>query len=120
MRQVITVEIEVLEGKPEKENKESRSEEKKKECVWGIKSLTRNLGEIQEDGYKLLASDMLSEAEKDQLTDVMAYAKGAMRITEKMLAEKSDVSKERHMEIDEKADNFLAGLEGKESKTSEE
>lgn len=107
------MEIEVLEGKPEKENKESRSEEKKKECVWGIKSLTRNLGEIQEDGYKLLASDMLSEEEKDQLTDVMAYAKGAMKITEKMLAEKSDVSKEVHAEIDKKADSFLAGLEGK-------
>lgn len=113
------MEIEVLEGKTEREDKESRSEERKKECVWGIKSLTRNLGEIQEEGYKLLASDMLSEEEKDQLTDVMAYAKGAMRITDKMLAEKSDVSKERHMEIDRKADSFLAGLEGKEDKAEE-
>ena len=114
------MEIEVLKGETEKDNKTTRSEEKKKECVWGIKSITRSLGEIQEDGYKLLASDMLSEEEKDQLTDVMAYAKGAMRITDKMLAEKSDVSKERHMEIDRKADNFLAGLEGKEDDTSEE
>ena len=114
------MEIEVLEGKPEREDKESRYEERKKECVWGIKSFTRSLGEIQEDGYKLLASDMLSEKEKDQLTDVMAYAKGAMKITEKMLAEKSDVSKERHMEIDKKADDFLAGLEGKEDMTEKE
>ena len=107
------MEIEVLEGETKKDTKESRSEEKKKECVWGIKSITRNLGEIQEDGYKLLASDMLSEEEKDQLVDIMASAKGAMKITEKMLAEKSDVSKDRHMEIDRKADEFLAGLEGK-------
>lgn len=113
------MEIEVLEGKTEKDTKETRSEEKKKECVWGIKSIIRRLGEIQEDGYKLLASDMLSEEEKDQLTDVMAYAKGAMKITDKMLAEKSDVSKERHMEIDEKADNFLAGLEGKTDEKAE-
>lgn len=113
------MEIEVLEGKPEKETKETRLEGKKKECVWGIKSLTRNLGEIQEEGYKLLASDMLSEEEKDQLTDVMAYAKGAMKITEKMLAEKSDVSTERHMEIDKKADAFLSGLEGKSDEEKE-
>ncbi len=106
------MEIEILKGEG-RESGESRKEEKKKECVYGIKDITRSLGNISEEGYKLLASDMLSDEEKDQLTDVMAYAKGAMRITEKMLAEKSDVSEEMHKKIDEKADNFLAGLESK-------
>ena len=105
------MEIEILKGEGRKEG--GKDEEKKMECVHGIKSLTENLGEIQEDGYRLLASDMLSDEEKEQLTDVMAYAKGAMRITDKMLAEKSDVPEEMHKKIDEKADNFLAGLEGK-------
>lgn len=114
-----TVEIEILKGEG-KEGGEDRKDEKKKECVWGIKDITRSLGSIAEEGYKLLASDMLSDEEKDQLTDVMAYAKGAMRITDKMLAEKSDVSKEMHKKIDEKADNFLAGLEGKEDMSDKE
>ena len=113
------MEIEILKGEGKKSPKSSE-EEKKMECVHGIKSLTENLGEIQEDGYRLLSSDMLSEEEKDQLVDVMAAAKGAMRITEKMLAEKSDVSKERHAEIDKKADSFVAGLEGKEEIKDEE
>lgn len=104
------MEIEILKGEG---RKDGGKDEKKMECIHGIKSLTENLGEIQEDGYKLLASDMLSEEEKEQLTDVMAFAKGAMRITDKMLAEKSDVPEKMHKEIDKKADNFLAGLEGK-------
>ena len=107
------MEIEILKGEGKKGSDKGSEEEKKLECVHGIKELTENLGEIQETGYRLLASDMLSEEEKDQLVDIMASAKGAMKITEKMLAEKSDVSEERHMEIDKKADNFLAGLEGK-------
>ena len=112
------MEIEILKGEG-KERGDNRLEDKKKECVWGIKDITRSLGSISEEGYKLLASDMLSDEEKDQLTDVMAYAKGAMRITEKMLAEKSDVSEERHMEINRKADAFLAGLEGKTTEEKE-
>lgn len=113
------MEIEILKGEGRKGYDKSPEEEKKLECVHGIKELAENLGEVQENGYRLLASEMLSEKEKDQLVDIMASAKGAMRITEKMLAEKSDVSEERHMEIDKKADNFLAGLEGKEDKAEE-
>ena len=109
------MEIEILKG----EGKDKKGEDKKMECVYGIKSLTRNLGEIQEEGYRLLASDDLSDKEKDQLVDIMASAKGAMRITEKMLAEKSDVDEATHKKIDDKADAFLDGLEGKED-TEEE
>ena len=68
----------------------------------------------------MLASDFLSEEEKDQLTDVVAYAKGAMLITKKMLAENSDVPKERHIEIEKKADAFVAGLEGEDKSEDEE
>lgn len=50
----------------------------------------------------------------------MASAKGAMRITEKMLAEKSDVDKATHEKIDKKADAFLEGLGTEEDKTEEE
>lgn len=110
------MEIEILKGEGKKEG---RNEEKKMECVHGIKSLTRGLGEIQEEGYRLLASDELSDKEKDQLVDIMASAKGAMKVTEKMLAEKSDVSTETHKEIDRKADSFLAGLEGKDKSEEE-
>ncbi len=110
------MEIEILKGEGKKDD---RKEDKKLECVYGIKSLTRGLGEIQEEGYKLLSSDDLSDKEKDQLVDIMASAKGAMRITEKMLAEKSDVDEETHKKIDKKADSFLAGLEGKEEKEKE-
>lgn len=112
------MEIEI--SKENREGGESRKEEKKKECVWGIKDITRSLGSISEEGYKLLASENLSDKEKDQLTDVMAYAKGAMRIMEKMLAEKSDVSEEMHKKIEDKADNFLAGLEGTDTSSEEE
>ena len=50
----------------------------------------------------------------------MASAKGAMRITEKMLAEKSDVDEATHEKIDKKADSFLAGLGVEEDTTEEE
>lgn len=111
------MEIEILKGEGKKDKK---GEEKKMECVYGIKSLTRSLGEVQEEGYRLLASDDLSDKEKDQLVDIMASAKGAMRITEKMLAEKSDVDKATHEKIDKKADAFLEGLGTEEDKTEEE
>lgn len=109
------MEIEILKGEGKKDNKET----KKLECVHGIKELAENLGEIQENGYRLLASDELSEKEKDQLVDIMASAKGAMRLTEKMLAEKSDVDEATHKKIEKKADAFLAGF-GEEDKTEEE
>lgn len=110
------MEIEILKGEGKKDGKEA----KKLECVHGIKELAENLGEVQENGYRLLASEDLSEKEKDQLVDIMASAKGAMRITEKMLAEKSDVSTETHKKIDEKADKFVEGLGLEEDKTEEE
>ena len=114
------MEIEILKGDDKKFDRKGDEEGKKLECVHGIKELAENLGEIQEVGYRLLASDQLSDKEKDQLVDIMASAKGAMRVTEKMIAEKSDVSEEMHKKINKKADNFLAGLEGKEEKTEEE
>ena len=110
------MEIEILKG----EGKKDKNESKKLECVYGIKAITRGLGEVQEEGYRLLASDDLSAKEKDQLVDIMASAKGAMRITEKMLAEKSDVSTEMHKKIDKKADKFVEGLGLEEDKTEEE
>lgn len=112
------MEIEILKG-DKKGFEKGPEEEKKLECVHGIKELAENLGEIQETGYRLLSSEMLSDKEKDQLVDIMASAKGAMRVTEKMLAEKSDVSEETHAKINKKADQFLAGLEGKEDKEEE-
>lgn len=110
------MEIEILKGDGKKDGKEG----KKLECVHGIKELTRGLGEIQETGYRLLALDDLSDKEKNQLVDIMASAKGAMRITEKMLAEKSDVSTEMHEKIDKKADKFVEGLGLEEDPTEEE
>ena len=110
------MEIEILKG----EGRKDKKEDKKLECVYGIKSLIRGLGEIQEEGYKLLNSEDLSDTEKDQLVDIMASAKGGMKVAEKMLAEKSDVSEETRKKIDKKADSFLAGLEGKEDKEEKE
>lgn len=109
------MEIEILKG----EGRKDKNEGKKLECVHGIKELAENLGEIQETGYRLLASEELSDKEKDQLVDIMASAKGAMRVTEKMLAEKSDVSEELHKKINKKADKFVEGL-GLEDNTEEE
>ena len=110
------MEIEILKGEGKKGDKEG----KKLECVHGIKELAENLGEIQETGYRLLALDELSDKEKNQLVDIMASAKGAMRITEKMLAEKSDVDEATHKKIDKKADKFVEGLGLEEDKTEEE
>ena len=109
------MEIEILKG----EGKET-NEGKKLECVRGIKELKENLGEFLEEGYKLLASEDLSDKEKNQLIDIMASAKGAGKILGEMLAEKSDVPEETRKKIEKKADNFLAGLEGKEDKTKED
>lgn len=109
------MEIEILKG----EGKGS-GEDKKRECVYGIKGLKENLGEFLEDGYKLLANSDLSDKEKNQLIDIMASAKGAGKILGEMLAEKSDVPEETRKKIDKKADNFLAGLIGKEDKTKED
>lgn len=106
------MEIEILKGEGKEPNKESG----KKECVYGIKELAHNLAEVQEVGYKLLAGDDLSEAEKDQLITVIASAKGGMKLTDKLLAEKSDVDESTHKKIDEKADAFLAGFEAKDKK----
>lgn len=107
------MEIEVLSER--KENKKDEKE-RKEECVWGIKHISRDLGEILEEGYKLLASDHLSDEEKDQLVDIMASAKGGVKIIDKMLSEKSDIPGDTRAKIDEKADKFLAGLEGDEPK----
>jgi hypothetical protein len=109
------VEIEILKG----EGKET-NESKKLECVHGIKELKSNLGEFLEEGYKLLANEDLSDKEKNQLIDIMASAKGAGKILGEMLAEKSDIPEETRKKIEKKADNFLAGLEGKEDKTKED
>lgn len=49
----------------------------------GIKHISRNLGDILEEGYKLLASDYLSDEEKDQLVGIMASAKGDVKIIDK-------------------------------------
>lgn len=106
------MEIEILKG----EGKESAEKTDKRECVFGIKELAHNLAEVQEVGYKLLAGDDLSEAEKDQLITVIASAKGGMKLTDKLLAEKSDVDEATHKKIDEKADSFLAGFEAKDKK----
>lgn len=111
------MEIEILKGEHKGENKD---EYKKMESVRCIKELAENLAEVQEAGYRLLAEDDLSEGEKNSLIDVMAAAKGGMRLTDKMLAEKSDVDEATHKKIDTKADSFLAGLEGKEDTTEEE
>ena len=110
------MEIEILKGEGKKDGKEA----KKMECVYTLKSLKHYLGEFLEDGYKLLASEDLSEKEKNQLIDIMASAKGAGKILGEMLAEKSDVPEETRKKIDKKADNFLAGLIGKEDKAKED
>lgn len=112
------MEIEVL-SEERKENKKGK-EERKEECVWGIKHISRDLGEILDEGYKLLASKLLSDEEKDQLVDIMASAKGGMKIIDKMLAEKSDIPEGTHAKINAKADEFLAGLEGKENSEESE
>lgn len=112
------MEIEILKGEGKKDTKES----KKMECVYGIKGLKHNLGEFLEDGYKLLASEDLSEKEKNQLIDIMASAKGAGKILGEMLEEKSDIDKGTLKKIEKKADAFLAGLgePEEEDKTEEE
>lgn len=111
------MEIEILKGEGKKDGKET----KKMECVYGIKALKRNLGEFLEDGYKLLASEDLSDKEKNQLIDIMASAKGAGKILGDMLEEKSDIDKGTLKKIEKKADAFLAGLgEDEEDKTEEE
>jgi hypothetical protein len=112
------VEIEILKG--EGKDKKSEKEYKKIESVRCIKELARDLAEVQETGYRLLAEGDLSDGEKDKLIDIMAAAKGGMRLTDKLLADKSDVDKATHKKIDKKADSFLAGLDLEEDKTEEE
>lgn len=111
------MEIEILKGERKGENKKEHSKE---ETVYCIKELARELAGVQEAGYRLLAEDDLSEGEKNSLIDIMAAAKGGMRLTDKLLADKSDVAEETHKKIDKKADAFLAGLDGEEDKTEEE
>lgn len=110
------MEIEILKG----EGKKDKNEGKKMECVYGIKSLKRNLGEFLEEGYKLLSSEDLSDKEKNQLIDIMASAKGAGKILGEMLEEKSDIDKAALKKIDKKADKFVEGLGLEEDKTEEE
>lgn len=110
------MEIEILKG----EGKKDKNEGKKMECVYGIKNLKRNLGEFLEEGYKLLASEDLSDKEKNQLIDIMASAKGAGKILGEMLEEKSDIDKGALKKIDKKADKFVEGLGLEEDKTEEE
>lgn len=100
------MEIEILKGEGKKDGKEA----KKMECVYTLKSLKRYLGEFLEDGYKLLASEDLSEKEKNQLIEIMASAKGAGNILGEMMAEKSDIPEKTRKKIEKKADSFLAGL----------
>lgn len=100
------MEIEILKGEGKKDGKEA----KKMECVYTLKCLKHNLGEFLEDGYKLLASEDLSEKEKNQLIEIMASAKGAGKILGEMIAEKSDIPEKTREEIEKKADSFLAGL----------
>lgn len=109
------MEIEILkgEGKGKKENS-------KQESVYCIKDLARELAGVQETGYRLLAENDLSEAEKEKVIDIIATAKGGMRLTDALLAKKSDVSNETHKKIDKKADAFLLGLDGEEEKPEEE
>ena len=100
------VEIEILKGEGKKDGKE----EKKLRCVYEIKELAHDLGSIQETGYKILASKDLSKEEENQIVDIIASAKGAMKFVDKLIAEKSDVDTATHKKIDKKADAFLAGL----------
>lgn len=100
------MEIEILKGEGKKDGKEA----KKMECVYTLKSLKHYLGEFLEDGYKLLASEDLSEKEKNQLVEIMASAKGAGKILGEMMAEKSDIPEKTRKKIEKKADSFLAGL----------
>lgn len=100
------MEIEILKGEGKKDGKEA----KKMECVYTLKSLKHYLGEFLEDGYKLLASEDLSEKEKNQLIEIMASAKGAGNILGEMMAEKSDIPEKTRKKIEKKADSFLAGL----------
>ena len=100
------VEIEILKGEGKKDGKEA----KKMECVYTLKSLKRGLGEFLEEGYKLLASEDLSEKEKNQLIEIMASAKGAGKILGEMMEEKSDIPDKTLKKIEKKADSFLAGL----------
>lgn len=112
------MEIEILKGEGKKDG--NKKEYRKEESVYCIKELARELAGVQETGYRLLAEADLSEAEKDKVIDIMAAAKGGMRLTDKLLADKSDVAAETHKKINKKADAFLAGLNGEEDKTEEE
>lgn len=112
------MEIEILKGEGGKP--ENKDERKKIESVRCIKELAEELAEVQETGYKLLAEKDLSSDEKEKLIDIMAAAKGGMRLTDKLLAEKSDVDKATHNKINKKADAFLAGLGSEEDKPEEE
>jgi hypothetical protein len=111
------VEIEILKGERKGENKKEHSKE---ESVYCIKELARELAGVQETGYRLLAENDLSEAEKDKVIDIIATAKGGMHLTDKLLADKSDVADATHKKIDKKADAFLAGLDASEEDTTEE
>ena len=111
------MEIEILKGERKGTDKKEHSKE---ESVYCIKELARELAGVQETGYRLLAENDLSEAEKDKIIDIMAAAKGGMRLTDKLLADKSDVAEATHKKINKKADAFLAGLDGEEDKTEEE
>jgi hypothetical protein len=109
------VEIEILKGEGK-----GKKEHSKQESVYCIKDLARELAGVQETGYRLLAENDLSEAEKEKVIDIIATAKGGMHLTDALLAKKSDVSDETHKKIDKKADAFLLGLDGEEEKSEEE
>ena len=110
------MEIEILKGEGKKGDKREHSKE---ESVYCIKELARELAGVQETGYRLIAEGDLSEGEKDKVIDIIATAKGGMQLTDKLLADKSDVDVSTHKKIDKKADAFLAGLEGKEESEEE-
>lgn len=112
------MEIEILKGEHKGADKKEHSKE---ESVYCIKELARELGGVQETGYRLLAENDLSKAEEEKVIDIIAAAKGGMKLTEKLLADKSDVDETTHKRINKKADAFLSGLEGsdEEEKTEE-
>ena len=99
--------------------KGEKEKDTKKECIYCIKELAEVLGEATELGYKALSKKGLEKEEENQLIDILAATKGSMKLIEKLIANKSDISKDVMKKIEKKSDTFLEGLVGKEE-TKEE
>lgn len=75
-----------------------------------FESFGKELGRICEMGYDILGDKKMGDKERSEFIDILASVKGAKVAAYKIMEKYSDVSQDDRKKVDNKVDDFMAGL----------